>query len=98
DFHVTGVQTCALPISPGFWDDQNAAQAILRKRAALEAKVNLVSKLDRELRDVADYLELAAEEGDDGALADAAAQIDELAGSVREIGRASGRGRGATSA
>ena len=57
----------------------------MRSRAAVESKLTLLRKIDKELTDVADYLELAAEEDDEGALKDAASQIDELDGQLREL-------------
>ncbi len=45
----------------------------------------LVKRLEVELEEVGDYLELAAEEDDESALADAAAQIDTLATNLREL-------------
>ena len=58
---------------------------ILRKRADAEAKVTLIGKVEKDLNDAGDYLDLAVAENDDGALADAAAQIDELALVVRDL-------------
>jgi peptide chain release factor 2 len=57
----------------------------LRKRSALESQIELLERIDKELVDASDYLELAAEEKDDGALADAARQIDELAATLRDF-------------
>src|SRR5262245_191417 len=61
-------------LAPGFWNDQEKAQGVLRKRAQCEAKLELADKLGRQLEDVGEYLELAGTEGDQGAIADAAAQ------------------------
>src|SRR5262249_39581155 len=71
-------------LSPGFWGNQEKAQAILRKRAQTEAKLELAEKLGREIDELADYLELAAAEGDEPAAADAAQQTTELAKRVRK--------------
>jgi len=57
----------------------------LRTRAAVESKLTLLRKIDKELTDVADYLELAAEEEDEGAQKDAASQIDALDGELRQL-------------
>jgi peptide chain release factor 2 len=47
--------------------------------------LNLVTTIERELVDAADYLELAADEGDETALADAAKQVLALDARVREL-------------
>ncbi len=72
-------------LEEGFWDDQRRAQAILRKRAGIEAKVVLVERIEVELEEAGDYLELAAEEDDESAVADAATQINTLATQLREL-------------
>ncbi len=51
----------------------------------MESKLNLVKKIDSELADAAEYLELAAEESDEDALADAAKQVSGLAVQLREL-------------
>ncbi len=56
---------------------------MLRQRTALEQQIQGIETLERQLRDVSDYLELAAMENDEAALADAAGQVDSLAGEVR---------------
>jgi peptide chain release factor 2 len=63
---------------PGFWNDNDKAQGILRKRAQVEGKLELARKLGREIDDVSEYLELGAAEGDEAALADAAAQATSI--------------------
>ncbi|WP_235880274.1 peptide chain release factor 2 [Polyangium aurulentum] len=65
-------------LAPGFWNDQNKAQATLRKRADAEAKLDLAQKLGREIDDALEYLELAAAENDDAALADCAKQAEAI--------------------
>ncbi|MBI4701330.1 MAG: peptide chain release factor 2 [Deltaproteobacteria bacterium] len=72
-------------LAPGFWDDNARAQAVLRRRAAAETKLGLCETLERELAEARDYLELAAEEGDEAALADAARQVEALGGKVRAL-------------
>jgi peptide chain release factor 2 len=56
---------------------------VLRQRTALEQQIQGIETLERELRDASDYLELAAMENDEAALADAASQVERLAGEVR---------------
>lgn len=71
-------------LSSGFWNDQEKAQAVLRKRAQVEAKLDLAQKLGREIEDLAEYLELGAAEGDEGVIADADAQADAIAARLRK--------------
>lgn len=61
------------------------AQGILRKRSGIEGKLTLVDQVEQELDEAREYLELAAEEEDDSAVADAAAQVDDLARRLREL-------------
>ena len=61
-------------LAPGFWNDNDKAQGTLRKRAQVEAKLELAVKLGREIADVSEYLELGAAENDEAVLVDAAAQ------------------------
>src|SRR5262245_19870676 len=76
-------------LRPGFWNDNDKAQSVLRKRAAVEAKLELANKLGREIEDVGEYLELGAAENDDGAIADATAQVAAIEQRLRkaELGR-----------
>src|SRR5262245_32421087 len=71
-------------LAPGFWNDQEKAQGVLRKRAQCEAKLELADKLGRQIDDVAEYLELAAAEEDEKALADAVSQADALDARLRK--------------
>jgi peptide chain release factor 2 len=65
-------------LAPGFWNENDKAQATLRRRAQAEAKLELAKKLSRDIEDTSEYLELAAAEGDDGALADATKQVENI--------------------
>lgn len=55
----------------------------MRQRTALEQQLQSLQSLDRQLSDTREYLELAAEENDDSALADAEGQVSAIAKSVR---------------
>lgn len=57
----------------------------MRKRAGIESKLSLVKRIDSDLADAAEYLELAAEEGDEDAQEDAAKQVAALAKQLREL-------------
>ena len=41
-------------LEPGFWDDNQKAQAILRQRSGVESQLNLVGKVESELAEAAD--------------------------------------------
>ena len=58
---------------------------MLRQRSGVESKLNLVKKIEQELGDAIEYLELAAEEADEGAISDAASQANELEKTVRKL-------------
>ncbi|MBQ2763543.1 MAG: peptide chain release factor 2 [Firmicutes bacterium] len=59
---------------PGFWDDRNAAQVVLRETTALKSKVDGFRKVETQLEDVEVYWELAVEEEDEGLEPEIAAQ------------------------
>jgi len=71
-------------MEPGFWNDNEKAQKTLRKRAQAETQLELVTKLERELADLSEYLELGAMEGDEGVMSDAAAQAAKIEARVRQ--------------
>lgn len=60
---------------PTLWDKPEMAQAIMRERTKLASGIETVYALERELRDAIDYAELADMEADEGALAEARAQL-----------------------
>lgn len=49
----------------GFWDDQEAAQNLLKNKKILEDKLNEYENLERTLEDIKVMIELAIEEGDE---------------------------------
>jgi len=63
---------------PTLWDDAAAAQALMRERTRLASQVGAVQSLERELADAVGYAELADEEGDEGSLDEARAQLKAL--------------------
>jgi peptide chain release factor 2 len=67
-------------LAPGFYRDNEKAQGVLRRRTQVEQKLQLATRLARDIEEAAEYLELGAAENDEAAIADAAAQaraIDE---------------------
>jgi peptide chain release factor 2 len=71
-------------LSPGFWNDSDKAQSTLRKRAAVETKLELASKLAKEIEDAAEYLELGASENDEAVIADADQQATAIDARLRK--------------
>src|SRR5579872_5910358 len=63
---------------PAFWNDAEAAQALMRERTQLATKVGAVQKLERELSDAQEFAEMAEAEGDAASLDDVARQLGEL--------------------
>ena len=51
--------------SPGFWNNQEAAQGVVSRLSALKAVVEPAEELDREVRDLAEFFELAMESDPD---------------------------------
>jgi len=58
---------------PGFWDNQEKAQSVVSQLSALKAIVEPVQELQREVKDLVELYELAAEEND----ADELAQLED---------------------
>lgn len=54
----------ALSEAPKFWDDPATAQALMRERQKLEKGIEIVTKLELEIADSDDLLEMAAEDAD----------------------------------
>lgn len=66
--------------SPGFWDNQERAQAVVGQLSALKAVVEPVEELQREVKDLVELHELAAEEND----ADELMQLEQDAKAVEK--------------
>src|SRR5690606_23177266 len=56
---------------PTLWDKPDEAQAVSRERSRLESQINAVREMERALDDGVMLAEMADEEGDEAALADA---------------------------
>jgi peptide chain release factor 2 len=69
--------------APGFWEDQERAQKLLRERAGYEATVGSFEKLSQESKDLLELSELA--EGDDSMLSEVADQLPTLGEGVRKL-------------
>ncbi len=69
---------------PDLWDDPEAAQAVGRKKNAVEAELTLHDRLESGLDDAEASLELAEEERDASLLAEGIAQCNELEGVLEQ--------------
>jgi peptide chain release factor 2 len=69
----------------GFWDDQEAAQAVVRRLRGLKAVIEPVEEADREVRDLMELFELAADEADEDELAQLEDDLKNLAEQCGQI-------------
>lgn len=65
---------------PALWDNPKAAEAVMRERRRLEAAISTVREIEASKTGTAELIELAEMEGDDALAADAAAELQKLAG------------------
>jgi peptide chain release factor 2 len=70
--------------APGFWDDREQAESLVRERSALAAPVDRWERLDRDCSDIEILAELAEEEGDEATAAEALTRADALTEAVGE--------------
>ncbi len=71
-------------LAPGFWNDNEAAQKVLRKRSQVEGKLDLAKNLGRDLNDLSEYLELGLTENDDSVIQDASVQAETVEARLRK--------------
>ncbi|MFL6171585.1 MAG: PCRF domain-containing protein, partial [Marmoricola sp.] len=71
--------------APDLWDDQANAQRVTGRLSALQGELERVTSLGTRLEDVELMLEMATEEGDEGALADADHELDRISKSVEAL-------------
>ncbi|MET0285569.1 MAG: peptide chain release factor 2 [Polyangiales bacterium] len=69
--------------APGFWDDQDRAQKVLRERSGYESTVERHEKLTKDANDLTELLELAAD--DESLLNEVGEQIPALVEGVRKL-------------
>ncbi|MBK8168785.1 MAG: peptide chain release factor 2 [Sandaracinaceae bacterium] len=69
----------------GFWDDPERAQALLRERSAVEDTISKLDKLTSSAKDLADLLDMAVSENDEGMVSEVTAQIPEIEKGVRSM-------------
>ncbi|HEX9117716.1 MAG TPA: PCRF domain-containing protein, partial [Anaerolineae bacterium] len=63
---------------PAIWGDQQAAKAVMRDLSGLREQVSTWDKLSQDAADASVLLDMAAEEGDESALAEAGAEAEAL--------------------
>ncbi|MDQ2647669.1 MAG: peptide chain release factor 2 [Myxococcota bacterium] len=73
-----------LSSAPDFWNDQNRAQAHMRRRATATEKLELIEKLTRDVNDGLEMVELLAGDDDEKTLAELDEQASEIAERVRK--------------
>ena len=64
---------------PTLWDDPKAAQAVMRERRRLEEAIAATRKIETELTDTVELMEMAEAEGDAGLVDDAVKALADLA-------------------
>jgi peptide chain release factor 2 len=72
-----------MTLHPGFWDDAAAAQKLVQEKAGLEGTVDKLDKHVREVKDLAELLEMA--DGDQSIIDEVAAQIPEIERRLRQM-------------
>jgi peptide chain release factor 2 len=78
-------ETLAELAQPDVWNDPDRAQELGRRKSRLEDIVGTLDRLDRSLRDSAELIDLAADESDDGTLAEVAGDVDRLEEEVARL-------------
>lgn len=61
------------------WDDPKAAQEVMRERRRLEEAIGATAKIETELKETVELIEMAEAEGDSGLVDDGVAALAELA-------------------
>jgi len=64
---------------PTLWDDPKAAQDVMRERRRLEEAIGATRKIESELQDTVELIEMAETEGDEGLVDDGVRSLGELA-------------------
>lgn len=68
--------------APGFWDNQESAQAVITKLKTINAVLEPIADMDKGLDDADTIFQLAQEENDEAAMQEAA---DEIVGLARQL-------------
>ncbi|HET7538886.1 MAG TPA: peptide chain release factor 2 [Polyangiaceae bacterium] len=73
-----------LSAAPKFWDNQERAQALMRKRAGAVEKLGWIEALSKDVADSSELLELGAADNDESITAEVEAQVPALEARVRK--------------
>ncbi|HEX3773159.1 MAG TPA: peptide chain release factor 2 [Polyangiaceae bacterium] len=73
-----------LSSAPNFWDNQEKAQALMRKRASAADKLGMIESLTKDVTDAFELLELGAADNDEGIMSEVEAQVPALVQRVRQ--------------
>ncbi|WP_395001191.1 peptide chain release factor 2 [Sphingomonas sp.] len=69
----------AMVEDPTLWDDPRAAQEVMRERRRLDEAIGATKKIETELTDIVELMEMAEAEGDTGLVDDAVKALADLA-------------------
>ena len=83
--HADFEQLEAEASAPNLWDDPEKAQVVTSKLSRVQSTINRVTTIRRRLEDVPLLLELAQEERDTAALAEAGAELDSVTKAIDEL-------------
>jgi peptide chain release factor 2 len=81
DFKVLEEEASA----PDLWDDPEKAQAVTSKLSRVQSSINRLTTIRRRVEDIPILFELAQDEGDESALADAGRELDDVTRTIREL-------------
>lgn len=70
---------------PGFWNNNEAAQAVMRDISALKQWIEPWQNLNKKVQDATELLALAEEEGDEQTRTEIARDLDEIAKSIDDL-------------
>ncbi len=74
-----------LSTRPGFWDEREKAEKLMRERAKAEATLNSFRKVESNINELDELLTMAADEADQDMIDEVVAQLPELTAQVREL-------------
>ena len=74
-----------LSAAPKFWDNQEKAQALMRKRASATEKLTWIETLTKDVTDAVELLELGAADSDEEIMSEVEAQVPALEERVRKV-------------
>jgi len=83
--HVKLADFEAQASAPDLWDDQEKAQAVTSQLSYVQGEIRRVETLRRRVDDLPILFELAEEEGDEKALAEAVKELDQVEKAVDEL-------------